>query len=75
MWQEGPASKLEQLLLTVCINGPFFMHENEYLLFLGREWQVEKDTVCLGAPIIAIIWVQYLQILVREFKISNWILS
>ena len=75
MWQEGPTSKLDRLLLTVCINGPFFMQENEYLHFLGREGQVEKDTVCLGASIIAIIWVQYLQILVREFKISNWILS
>ena len=75
MWQEGPASKLDQFLLIFSINGQFFMQENEYLHFLGREGQVEKDTVCLGAPIIAIIWVQYLQILVREFKISNWILS
>ena len=57
MWQEGPASKLDQLLLTVCINGPLLMQENEYLHFLEREGQVEKDNVCLGASIIANIWV------------------
>ena len=45
MWQEGPASKLDQLLLTVYINGPFLMQENEYLHFLEREGQVEKDSV------------------------------
>ena len=55
MWQEGPASKLDQFLLIFSINGQFFMQENEYSHFLGREWQVEKDTVCLGAPIIAIV--------------------